>query len=313
MYEPYRSLQDDSDSSVRSSIASTGPDGSFLLGVLARPGHLVVEGPSDDYVLHEIGQRMVFDGLPGGRRRYSHAIIALKMEPSDTEKAVNVTLRPGITVQGELVGPDGRPASEAWMFGRSILHSWGVGFRLWRADYHGMARDGRFKLHGLDPSTNHSVYFLDPTRKLGTTFSFAGKSAVSTPVVVHLEPCGAGKARLVTPSGQPVVGGLPRRIITMVVTAGPSFTPARERAGHIFADEGTLPQIDPINYGKGLVSDAEGRITLPVLIPGATYRITDVTTARDPAGPQLRKEFTVKSGETLDLGDILIEKPLRSL
>ena len=31
-----------------------------------------------------------------------------------------------------------------------------------------------------------------------------------------------------------------RRMITMVVTAGPSFTPAREKAGHIFADEGTL-------------------------------------------------------------------------
>ena len=47
----------------------------------------------------------------------------------------------------------------------------------------------------------------------------------------------------------------------------------------------------------------------PALIPGATYRIVDQTTARNPNGPQLRKEFTVKPGETLDLGDILIEKP----
>jgi hypothetical protein len=100
-------------------------------------------------------------------------------------------------------------------------------------------------------------------------------------------------------------------MMTMVVTAGPSFSPANEKVGHILADEGSLSQIDPINYEKGLVADAEGRITLPVLIPGATYRLTDVTTARDTAGPQLRKEFTVKSGETLDLGDILIEKPLR--
>jgi hypothetical protein len=42
------------------------------------------------------------------------------------------------------------------------------------------------------------------------------------------------------------------------------------------------------------------------LIPGTTYRIADRTTARTPAGPQLRKEFTVKPGETLELGDILI-------
>ena len=48
---------------------------------------------------------------------------------------------------------------------------------------------------------------------------------------------------------------------------------------------------------------------LPALIPGSTYRIIDQTTARTPDGPQLRKEFTVKPGETLDLGDILIEKP----
>ena len=85
-----------------SSISSTGPDGSFHARSSARPGHLIVEGPSDDYVLQEVGERMIFDGLPGGRRRYSHAIIALKIEPSDTEREVNVTLRRGMTVKGEL-------------------------------------------------------------------------------------------------------------------------------------------------------------------------------------------------------------------
>ena len=39
------------------------------------------------------------------------------------------------------------------------------------------------------------------------------------------------------------------------------------------------------------------------------YRVIDRTTFRDPAGPQLRKDFTVKPGETFDLGDIVIEKP----
>jgi hypothetical protein len=45
------------------------------------------------------------------------------------------------------------------------------------------------------------------------------------------------------------------------------------------------------------------------LIPGATYRIYDGTMG-DAEGPQLRKEFTVKPGETLDLGDIEIARPL---
>ena len=48
------------------------------------------------------------------------------------------------------------------------------------------------------------------------------------------------------------------------------------------------------------------RIVFPALVPGATRR---QTAARTPLGPELRKEFTVKPGETLDLGDIRIEKP----
>jgi hypothetical protein len=33
------------------------------------------------------------------------------------------------------------------------------------------------------------------------------------------------------------------------------------------------------------------------------------TTSRDPDGAKARKEFTVKPGETIELGDILIEEP----
>ena len=66
--------------------------------------------------------------------------------------------------------------------------------------------------------------------------------------------------------------------------------------------------IDPVNYANDLVSDADGRITLPVLIPGATYCVTDFTV---PPGtdPPIRTSFAVKPGENLYLGQILIEKP----
>jgi hypothetical protein len=98
----------------------------------------------------------------------------------------------------------------------------------------------------------------------------------------------------------------------MVVTPGPSRSPASAKAGVLKADEDNLSSVDPVNYPNELSPDADGRITLPVLIPGATYRVLDYTAAiRGETGPGVRKEFTVKPGETIDLGDIRVEKPPR--
>ena len=52
------------------------------------------------------------------------------------------------------------------------------------------------------------------------------------------------------------------------------------------------------------MSDADGWISLPALIPGASYRVR-VVPRRGP--PTFRKEVTVKPGETVDLGEIVVE------
>jgi hypothetical protein len=121
-------------------------------------------------------------------------------------------------------------------------------------------------------------------------------------------PCVTARARLVDPGGKPVAGFSAPWMISMIVTPGPYPTNQARKEGTLLADEGRLPAVDPINYRKAPVSDAEGRITFPALIPGVTYRIVDRTTFRSVEGPQIRKEFTVHSGEDLELGDILIEK-----
>ena len=51
---------------TRASSVQTASDGSFQLGAEPSPGHLFVQGPSDDYVLQAIGSRMV-QRRPAGR------------------------------------------------------------------------------------------------------------------------------------------------------------------------------------------------------------------------------------------------------
>ena len=79
--------------------------------------------------------------------------------------------------------------------------------------------------------------------------------------------------------------------------------------GQLPADAAQLSIIDRRHYREKQrpLTDAQGRVTLPALIPGASYRLMDRS---DPSkADQVRKEFTVKPGETLDLGDIPINKP----
>ncbi len=275
------------------------------------PGCLFIQGPSDDYVFQSIDTQMVNAGRPGGGRLYSHAHQLLDLKPGVASQEVHVVLRRGATVTGQVVGPDGQPVREAWIFSRVVLDPRQVPWQRWAARHHGKVHNGRFEIHGLDRDTEVPVYFLEPNRKLGGTVNLSGKSATGEPATVRLKPCGAAKARVVGPVGKPVAGRLPGTIITMVVTPGPpSYGFPSEQASLLSADEAALNQVDTVNYPAEVTTDADGRITLPVLIPGATYRFIDYTMAvRGQTGPTVRKEFTVKPGETLDLGDVRIEKP----
>jgi hypothetical protein len=174
---------------------------------------------------------------------------------------------------------------------------------------------GEFRLDAARTSSSRNddaefpVYFLDAQRKLGATVSFSGRMASSGKVNVRLEPCDSARLRLVDPGGKPLAQFTPARMVMMVVTPGALGVGRAQKEYPLIADQATMDRIDPINHAKPPTTDAEGRITLAARIPGASYRIADRTTAGTADGLRLRKEFSVKSGEALDLGDILIEKP----
>ncbi len=286
----------------------TGADGLFAMAVSPRPGCLVVQAPCEEYQLQAIGNVQLYEGKGGGLRFYAHAFVPFTPAPKPGTDAteVNIAVRRGGTVRLAVVGPDGQPARDVWVFSRVVLQQpIPTGVRTWRAGYHDVARSGRYDVHALEPDAEVPVHLLDPKARLGATVRLSARSGSGGPVAVRLEPCGQAMARLVNPQGRPVTGRVALLMATMVVTPGPPASSAEVRDGAMAADEAPLTRVNPVNHATPLVADAKGRITLPALIPGATYRLVDQT----GGAPVVRKDFVAVSGQSIELGDIRVENP----
>jgi RNA polymerase sigma factor (sigma-70 family) len=283
-------------------VVASEDDGSFQIVVSPGKGHLFVHGPTSGYILESIGERIVHNGQPGGGRYYAHDIISYEVKASDQPHQIGATLRPGKTIKGRLVGPEGQTIEKAEVITTLFFQYFDLN---WRGYLTIHARDGSFELHGLDPEKTARVSILDADHEWGTTVELSGKQATED-MTIRLQPCGQAKARFVGPDGKPIAKQRP--LFEVLGTPGPpERTRDKKQQAMLAADSAYVGSVDRKHYWNGPFTDADGRITLPDLIPGALYRITD--NSNQDKGYQVRKDFTVKPGETLDLGDILIEKP----
>ncbi len=286
-------------------IVASGTDGVFRIAVPPGKGHLLIFGPTSDYVLEATSEGMIFNGKPGGPRYYAHKVVPYEVKEQPDPVVADAALRPGKTVKIRVVGPEGPVARETFYLTALEVRATNP---FWRGDSPNNVRDGRFELHGLDPAGTAHVDIVDPVHQWGASVDVSGKDADAEHLVT-LAPCGQAKARFLDRDGKPVVNHIPN--FEYIATPGPpAFNRDKKQKGQLSADAAWMINVDRKHYWNSPTTDAEGRITLPDLIPGALYRINDFSTVNDPAkGVQVRKDFTVKSGETLDLGDILIEKP----
>jgi hypothetical protein len=104
--------------------------------------------------------------------------------------------------------------------------------------------------------------------------------------------------------GKPITGFFPNT--ELIATAGPLAFPCEDGDPVELVDDSTLvAAVDRKHYGRTNrpVTNAQGYITLPGLIPGALYRMSFV----GPNGRTAHRDFTVKPGETIDLGEILVK------
>ncbi len=287
LFTPYSSARANKQERHNPTSSATDPDGAFQVVAPAGPGYLVVQGPSDDYVLREFGAKGgEFYAEPGNRRFYAHAYTFLDLKPESVSQDVNLTLRPGTTITGRVLGPDGQPVRDAWIFSRVILHEVpSGGWKIWNVNYgrgRGQVHDGRFALHGLGPDEEVTAYFIEPKRDWGAAVKVSARSAAAGPLTIQLEPCGTATARLVGPDGKPLVR-YTYPLISMVVTPGLPFQGNLAKPGGLLANAVRLDEVAPRHYQNPRESDAQGRITFPALIPGAHL---------SPHPPQPRRRWT---------------------
>jgi hypothetical protein len=156
---------------------------------------------------------------------------------------------------------------------------------------------------------------LQPAEKrLGAVVRLSGKNAGGKPVTVKLAPCGSAEITFKNAKGKPI---RPPVWLELVVQDGPSIRQSREKkvaAGETAQLSGPYPA--PLMAGAivparreivGLTVDARGRLSMPVLIPGATYRLKLYERLGISGGDTVfERDFKVSSGKSAKLADAVV-------
>src|SRR5579863_9321639 len=91
----------------------TRRDGTFEVAVIPGPGYLVAKAPDATYVSRQITHGEVTGEGPGGY--FMNIEAAKSINPKPGEKVVDFVLEmtQGVTIRGQVVGPDGKPIDQA--------------------------------------------------------------------------------------------------------------------------------------------------------------------------------------------------------
>jgi protocatechuate 3,4-dioxygenase beta subunit len=297
--------------------AITAADGAFELPVPPKrpdpgfpipdkPGHLLVLGPTLDYIKVETSQQELDLGRkPGMHRRFADAVVRLDFEPGTTEYPVDIKLRRGVRLKGKVLDPDNKPASEFVLFAGSYLAE---GYQF---SYSGPGtvlecHDGELELPGCDANKTHVVHLYDRKNGWGATAELSRKHE-SEPAIVRLQECGSAEARFVDEKGKPLAKFRPE--YGCALTDGPP----RPLYGNVMDDwalDATLFTKYVIDRKQDVpdpVTNDDGRIVFPNLIPGARHTIYWAPPGVPNPAPWPHMFFTVRAGERTDLGDTVVK------
>jgi RNA polymerase sigma factor (sigma-70 family) len=268
--------------------AKTRSDGTFEIAILPGPGHLLVNGPwGQEYVTFAMDHKELL-GLEQGAlppEFYAHDFIKLSLradvKPDFQPPPVTGKLRPGVRIEGRVLGPSGKPVASAQVVILSPSNDPSRQSQLRPVK----VTQGQLELKGCDPNGRYLLVLADVKNHLGAVAEVTGKQA-GKPVTVRLQACGSATARFVDAKGNPLV----------------KYQPLLWIKGAVDERKGAAPMSQPVPGREGIpATDAQGVSTFANLVPGVRY----VFRFRGKEGKE-SKEFTVTSGKTADLGDIVV-------
>jgi RNA polymerase sigma factor (sigma-70 family) len=205
--------------------------------------------------------------------------------------AVDLELTRGLSREGRITGPDGRPIVG--------VSAYGLGAR-W-GNTQTLDRTSTFEVRGLVPGHPRLLIFTHKARKLVGALVLKDEDLKSTtPLEVKLVPAGAITGRLVDEDGQPFAGaGLN---VTMFDLNRRTNLPSGFRT------------FWPSN--QTFTADAQGRFRVEGFVPDvstdvgihAANRPPDLVFGSDLDGGDALRRLTLDSGEVRDLGDVKVRK-----
>ena len=107
----------------RSVPTVTKSDGSFQLLTKSGPGHVIVGGPNDDYVLQRVDDRVLRDDAVLALGIYVQGLKAVDAEANGSNAKVDVVVTKSQTVKGRVIGVDGQPVENAWILSSIITNN----------------------------------------------------------------------------------------------------------------------------------------------------------------------------------------------
>jgi RNA polymerase sigma factor (sigma-70 family) len=265
----------------------TKDDGTFQF--IGLPGHGVIgaRGFQDTYLVGVGSEKFNVRDDPASWRTLDtspvrcmvdnyHTLVEVAPAKDAASLTCNISLDPGRTLSGTVVGPDGKPLPGARLAGVT-----GFSISSWE---HTTQSTGQFTVYAVKAGQKRSLLALHEEKQLAGSLMIQGEE--KGPLTIQLKPWAVISGRFLTSDGHP----RPNAEVTL------------ERYGTRIKDPSC-----GYHRIRSFQTDKDGKFLIDALVPGLKYTMHFQNDKGVLAG-RVFEDMILQPGETKDLGDVQVKE-----